>query len=1146
MTKNRLSSPILTLLALYGALLLYSTGVQAKGVSFYAPESKLAAGKWVKLQVTGNAIYKLTYEEIQAMGIDPSKAGIYGYGGWILNENFAANDYADDLPATPVWISGSDQKLDPGEYLLFYGKGPVKWAYNASNREYVHTNNPYASYGYYFISDAGGGPSLIEKAEVEASSGTAVTTFDDFAVHEVDQNFVIASGRELYGESFRSSTSQNFRFTIEGMIQESANARLRFISTANIDGTSVKATINESYASASFSAINDSNPGRSCDVSWKWNPNGSNTVDVNVTYSHSGYATYLDYIRLNMKRELKSYGNGYTFFRNKYSQSGNYSYEVGNASANMFVLEITPQKTIRQMNASLSNGKLSFCAKETSSTVREYVVIDPTKSFPKPETVGSIQNQNLHALPGGIDMVIITQPVYWNAAQQLADKHKEISNLNVVVIDANQIYNEFSSGTPDASAYRWFMKMLYDRGIVDNTAPKYLLLFGDASHDNRLITDAWRNYKSSSLLLAYQSENSLLNTNASYVTDDYFGFMDDYSAIDKAKLQLAVGRLPVNNAQEAQTVVNKIIAYMENKNPGAWKNRGIYIGGDEQKESSGQYDHITPADTAANAMVRLRPEMFASKIYYNSFKKGTDKGYDTYPGAVAKLSNKLKEGAILLNYLGHGDPSKIDKYVINTNSINDMKFDITPVWILATCSFSRYDDIKSSAGELALMNPSSAAIATISAARLVYVSPNVTLNTSLIKQIFTKDENGEWPRLGDALRKAKNATTTLNNLSYMLLGDPALSLNLPYSSVRLDSINGIDANSPGIQFRSQEVITLKGSILNEAGEVETGFSGEIHTTLMDCINRLTTYDYKSSSGTDTYNYTEYLNTLYQGKSSVVEGKFSVRIPVPKDISFKNEPGKISFYAVSKTNKSEASGHFTNFIVGGSVDHSDSTEIGAPEIKSIYLNTPSFVSGDVVNETPYLVAEIFDSIGINTSGAGVGHYILMEIDNNRQYKKDLNDYYQASETNPGYGTVRFMIPDSLPKGRHTLTLKVWNIMNLSATAEIDFIVEPGKAPVIFDLTASNNPARNDVYFIFQHDRPETKVSVKIGVFDLTGTPVWTHEETGMTDELATTPVYWDLTSNGSRVKPGVYVYRASISCKHGNESTASKKLIILAQ
>ena len=97
-------------------------------------------------------------------------------------------------------------------------------------------------------------------------------------------------------------------------------------------------------------------------------------------------------------------------------------------------------------------------------------------SFPEPVRVGLVENQNLHGLDS-VDMVIVvpTSGQLTQQAERLAAAHREYDSLKVKVVRADMVYNEFSSGTPDATALRRFMKMLYDRGGTD-AAPRYLLL----------------------------------------------------------------------------------------------------------------------------------------------------------------------------------------------------------------------------------------------------------------------------------------------------------------------------------------------------------------------------------------------------------------------------------------------------------------------------------------------------------------------------------------------------------------------------------------------------------------------------------------------------------------------------------------------
>lgn len=107
-------------------------------------------------------------------------------------------------------------------------------------------------------------------------------------------------------------------------------------------------------------------------------------------------------------------------------------------------------------------------------------------SFPTPTYVYNIMNQDHHADPQA-DLVIIipTSQKLLKQAQRLKAFHEQHDSLKVNLVPADELFNEFSSGTPDASAYRRYMKMLYDRATGEDDRPKYLLLFGDRSEERR-------------------------------------------------------------------------------------------------------------------------------------------------------------------------------------------------------------------------------------------------------------------------------------------------------------------------------------------------------------------------------------------------------------------------------------------------------------------------------------------------------------------------------------------------------------------------------------------------------------------------------------------------------------------------------------
>ena len=93
-----------------------------------------------------------------------------------------------------------------------------------------------------------------------------------------------------------------------------------------------------------------------------------------------------------------------------------------------------------------------------SDPTLEYVAVDVNADFPSPSYIGEVSNQNLHAMPA-TDMIIIipASGKLYAQAERLAEAHRRLDGLRVQIVRADQIYNEFSSGTPDATAYRPFL-----------------------------------------------------------------------------------------------------------------------------------------------------------------------------------------------------------------------------------------------------------------------------------------------------------------------------------------------------------------------------------------------------------------------------------------------------------------------------------------------------------------------------------------------------------------------------------------------------------------------------------------------------------------------------------------------------------------
>ena len=1113
--------------------------------SIYANKSVLSEGKWVKISVNETGFYKLTYSDLKKMGFsNPEKVSVHGYGGWPMEEDFKKAVYMDDVPSVAVW-RGND-------YILFHGKGPIKWTADAGRRTFTHENNSYSTRGYYFVTDA------TETNEVKSvqSTGNAsvqINTYDDYMLHEKDETSITKpgrpySGRELYGESFDNGRAQSFPFTIPGITNEEGKISFRFIANipaGNGRGT-VSMNVNDVEQSLNTNIINENTGSNVAYIAAlaiapeaRWTGEKSENTKVEISFSLSRQASHLDYIRVQMKRNLQPYG-AYTFFRSFDSQNNDAQFNIKNASSNTLVFDVTEGSPMQLMETSLNGSDASFTI--PVGQLREFALVDISKEIKAPDIVGEIKKQNLHGMEQ-VDMIILAPETFVNEAERLAKFRRSNDNLKVEVITPEQVYNEFSSGSPEATAIRRFMKMFYDRSTSEADAPKYLLLFGDGRFDNRKLTNIWKN-SSDNYILTYQSKETL--GQYSYVTDDYFGLLLDNEGedINKSTLCVGIGRFPVSTLTQAKNAVDKIISYTENSKPGPWKNKLCFVADDGNAIDKFTTDHMNQSNQLADYIENNHPQYITRKLLFDAFRKSLSGGKPSYPDIRTNIDKDLKEGVLLINYTGHGDAvSWAEEKVMTQADINSATYTNLPLWIIAACDFAPFDEQATSAGEDVFLNKKSGGIAVFSTSRVAWGSPNFDINKSFIQNLFEK-KDGRHLTLGDVMKNSKNSNLRTELKSYVLLGDPSLTLAYPDEyNMSVTEINGKAVTKDPVNFKAFEKITIKGNVNNSDGSLVSDFNGLLSTTIFDSQEYITTLD---NNGTGrTLSYFDYPNIMYIGNDSVRNGEFTFTFSVPKDISYSDQNGKINLHAVNN-NRKEANGFYKNFTVRGTADNIDKDETG-PEIRSMFFNTTDFKDGDKVNETPLFAAIVWDESGINVGGSGIGHDIMLTIDNNPALTYSLNRYFKTHfEGRDGESIIKFPLP-KLTTGKHTAEFKVWDIHNNSSSQTINFVVADNYKPDIIDLIAGPSPAKEYVDFMISHNLPESNIKVEMQVFDMMGRLQWKYEESGYSELFQHYKIRWNLTNgSGARLRPGIYIYRAVISNSKFNEVSKSKKLIILAQ
>ena len=764
-------------------------------------------------------------------------------------------------------------------------------------------------------------------------------------------------------------------------------------------------------------------------------------------------------------------------------------------------------------------------------------------SFPDAEYVYNITNQNHHA-DSAANMVIIipTSQKLLKQANRLADFHRQHDGMRVNVVPADELFNEFSSGTPDANAYRRYMKMLYDRAETEADMPSHLLLFGDCVWDNRMLTQDCRNMSPDDYLLVFESENSFSETTC-YADDGFYCLLDDgegANLLTSDRPDIAVGRFPVTTEAEAKIMVDKTIGYVENKNAGSWQNTIVFMGDDGDANI-----HMHDVNEVADATISAHPEYLVRKIMWDAYPQETSASGHGYPAVTNLIKRLQSSGALIFDYGGHGRPDQVShENVLRLTDFKAFSNKNLPLWVTATCDIMPYDGVEPTIGEAAVLNENGGAMAFFGTARTVFVPENKAINRAFMKYVLTYDSNGKPITIGEAQRLTKSYLITssedrsANKLQYQLLGDPAVALHLPTQKVVVDSINGISVND------TQKKATLQaGSIATISGHIEgnNDFTGLVSATVRDSRELITCNMNASAAADSAFTFYDYTKYLFNGSDSIKNGKFNLSFAVPMDINYSDKAGIMNFHAVSSDKQMLAHGYCTNFIVGGTATV-DNDSIG-PSI-FCYLNSPSFVNGGNVNSTPYFVAQITDANGINSTGNGIGHDLQLIIDGDMAKTYTLNDNFVYDFGTYTSGTTYYQIPE-LSAGKHTLKFRAWDILNNSSTVSLDFNVVRGLTPKLFNVGVTKNPASTSTTFIITHDRMGTTMDVDIDVFDASGRLLWTRHESGVSTDGAYTSTWNLCTDSGQQLQTGVYLYRVRVACEGSSQASKANKLVVIS-
>lgn len=1126
----------------------------------WAEHSVLREGRWVKIRVSQEGIYNLSADFLRRAGFNqPSRVKIFGYGGLLQDERLLFDTESesvdshrtpDDLVEVPT--------LREGGQILFWAEGTQRRSYDKVTRQWSHENNYYSRYSYYFLTEGDAPLSITSLPKEDNSTGTPIEHVPFVAVWDNDETGMYEGGRRMFdGHDFSVQNSKTFNVRVEDLadVAEEHPVEVSFAASSTVNTTVAEVQLNQTLigrlSASSYNSLTSSATLDTKTFSARLQ-DGNNSVTVTTT---PGQQARMDFVNISYPRVLKVSAQPYSFSP---QTQGLTTLSVQNANSTTHLWRIgqmgSPTAEVERDN--LSEQRATYVV---STPQRRFVAFNSEDKFPNPELVGDVAPQDLHA-DRNIDYVIIvpTSGKLVAQAERLAELHRQRESLIVKVVRAEQLYNEFSSGTPDANAYRRYLKMLYDRADGENRPPRYLLLMGKSPWDNRFLTEDWKRENPDDYLLAYESDASSYNlgTVNSFITDDFYALLDDGEGenIQREKPDLATGRMVCVTEAQAKILVDKVERYLSNEDAGSWKNNVVMLGDDGDANEHMEDAERVSTEYAQGSDNRLN----LTKIYWDRYVREPGAMGYTYPMVRQQILHNMEDGAAIFNYSGHGAPYQVSHEA--ALRLDDFKkaYNHRPtLWVLASCEIYPFDAKEDNLAEEFLYQPTGGSIAFMCATRAVYATQNNALNRRFAAYVVGRDVDGNRISMGEALRKAKNdllistgksyrdVDNSINKMKYVYFGDPALVLSIPTGSVVLDSINGqaLKADTR-LQIEAGSVVTFSGHVTASAdnsGAMEEQFSGTLSATIYDRSETITCRDNDGSAARrnrEPLQFSERANVVFKGTGRVERGRFTFSAVVPRSISYSTDAARLSLYAVSDDKKLECSGANEQFYLNGTAN-SASPDTIAPKVLA-YLNEVGKADYAIVGSNATLIADITDDAGINASQNALGHDMELSIDN--EAPVSVNEYFSFALGSYSRGQIVYPLANLTP-GTHTLRLRVWDVNDNPSTTTLRFVVAQNGVGET-SLTATENPARTSTTFVANFPVSEAAANVTLDVSDASGQKVWTQRQVLPANTGSWSKV-WNLRSNaGASLAAGLYVCRIKVDYADGRNAKASYKLVVV--
>ncbi len=1070
----------------------------------------------VRMTVRRQGIHRVTGQDLADAGVPlievvPGTIRMLYAGGLTLGRS-STPSAGVFLKEIPILVEGGDDgRFDIDDAVLFYGEPVERWDHS-SRDGYFWRQNAYTKDNVYFLEWEG---RLREGLRVESSSG-ALTEVEPRQsnryrerLHEEDEKEIftqllgIKSGYDWFWETFRGNARNYHHLLSEVSSDEQVDVKLRFWGL-NEGLHSFEMRWNDSvialrnFTGKQAATLSVSSPTGAVE--------GLNQLGV---FHRDNTATRFDWYEIEYGRALHARGGELVFDWLGAADTNRSALQLGGNTAEFHLTgfdegrpRIFDVKSVGELNEIVdfeydsTSGSVTFQGFYSGVGKPPYYLVTNEARWQRPLSFERKTRAGLKTLDNGAEYVIITHSDFLGAAERLASWRAVDDRfgppLSTKVVDVEDIYDEFSGGLLDPMAIRSFVT--YAVGNWD-PAPVFIVLMGDGTYD-------------------YKNNLGISHTNWIPPFQDGSSMYDEWyvrtDGIDKLP-DLAIGRLPVRSASNAETLVDKLIAYDRDPEIGLWQARVLLVADDKTNPATNNDESFFVSDAEHIAKFLVPQEFDLRKLYVGSYPlEGRTK-----PAARDDFVKQFNEGALILTYIGHGNPATLahEQMFVLTRDIDGINNGRRlPLVYTAASQVGVFDDpLRESMPEVFLSDPDGGVIGFISATRVGFHASNMVLAREFHRVMYAGEDTAVPVGLGLTAAKQRVNVFPVDRVNiqrYSLLGDPAQILHRPRLNVQLEAPDSLKA--------FQEVL-VEGQVRDSSGNPIVDFDGQAIVQAFDSAVR---------SLVEGNRWEQPGAPIFRSFTDVKDGAFQAVFRVPKDISYRESEGRISAYVMGD-GVTTAHGTVLGIAFGGTQDGVE-PDIDGPAITLAFEGQSEFRDGDFVPNRPLLMAPIEDAGGINITGE-TGHEIELRIDD-ELFK--VTDSYTSLNGDYRTGVIEYEMPELEP-GSHDISLKVWDNFNNSSRAQTTVQVAETEGSPLSSVIFHPNPMHDQGHFTYILTTPARTVRIK--VFTLSGRLVDDIEGDG---HPGYNQVAWEPPT---ALANGAYLYRMEVVAEQGLEFEATSVL-----